>query len=57
MSFATLFEKLLEIEKAAVSGDFSAVHALTIEAEELMLQLEREVMDQFEKSQVLRLVA
>lgn len=49
MDFAKLLEKLLQIEMAAAKGDFSVIHALTIEAEELAIDLEREMIDRLEK--------
>jgi hypothetical protein len=57
VSFATLFEKLLQIERAAATGDIALVRALAIEAEEQVLQLERELIEQFEKQSDLRRAA
>ena len=49
MSFATLLRKLIQIETAAAAGDLGAVHALTIEAEELLLRLESHLIDQLKR--------
>jgi hypothetical protein len=48
MNFAALFEKLLEIEKAAATGDYCIVHGLVVEAEGLMLDLERQAINLLE---------
>jgi hypothetical protein len=45
MTFETLFDKLLEVERAAATGDFGVILGLTIEAEGMVLQLERELID------------
>jgi hypothetical protein len=45
MTFETLLEKLLDIERAAVIGDTGGVLNLAIAAEEMVLQLERELID------------
>jgi hypothetical protein len=45
MTFETLMRKLFEIERAAVTGDVGAILSLTFEAEDMMLQLERELID------------
>lgn len=49
MTFANLLQKLIQIETAAAPGDLRAVHALSIEAQELMLKLERHLIDQLEQ--------
>ena len=45
MTFATLLDKLIQIEVAASAGDFASVRSLTLEAEEMVLHLEREIID------------
>lgn len=45
MTFATLLDKLIQIEVAASAQDFASVRALTLEAEEMVLHLEREIID------------
>ena len=45
MTFQTLFDRLLEVERAAATGDFGVILGLTIEAEGMVLQLERELID------------
>jgi hypothetical protein len=39
------FDKLPEVGRPAANGDFVAIVTLTIEAEEIVLQLERELVD------------
>jgi hypothetical protein len=41
---ATVLGKLLEIENAIFRGDYLAVHSLVMEAEECVLQMEREML-------------
>lgn len=45
MTFATLLDKLIQIEVAASAQDFARVRSLTLEAEEMVLQLEREIIE------------
>lgn len=45
MTFATLLNKLIDIEIAASAQDFTGVRSLTLEAEEMVLQLEREIIE------------
>lgn len=45
MTFATLLDKLIQIELAASAQDFARVRSLTLEAEEMVLHLEREIID------------
>ncbi|HLJ79354.1 MAG TPA: hypothetical protein VKT75_18195 [Acidobacteriaceae bacterium] len=45
MTFATLLDKLIQIEAAAQAQDFVSVRALTLEAEEMVLHLERDILE------------
>lgn len=45
MTFALLLEKLLQIESAAASGDAAITRVLTMEAEKILLQLQRDTID------------
>lgn len=44
MNTTTLLEKLVEIERALQCTDYGAAHALVLEAEDCVLQLEREMI-------------
>jgi hypothetical protein len=43
-----LLEKLLEIERAVIGGDFTLVHSLVLEAEDCALKIDRELMRLYE---------
>ena len=45
MTFETLMRKLFEIERAAVTGGCGVILSLTIEAEDMVLRPERELID------------
>lgn len=45
MTFSTLLNKLIDIEIAASAQEFARVRSLTLEAEEMVLQLEREMIE------------
>jgi hypothetical protein len=45
MTFETLLGKLLEIERAVVTGGCGVILSLTIEAEDMVLRPERELID------------
>jgi hypothetical protein len=51
MTFETLLQKLLAIEAAAAQEDLRAVRALTIEAEDMMLRIERDLIERLERAE------
>ena len=57
MNFATLFDKLLEIERAISRRDFAVILGLTMEAEDIVLELERLTIDELEHPGTLRRAA
>jgi hypothetical protein len=46
MIFAALLDKLIAIEQAACRQDFAAVEVLTLEAEELLLSVEKHCIEE-----------
>lgn len=57
MSFAVLLAKLLQIETVAATGDLGAIHALVIEAEDMVLKLERDLIDELDRRRDFRKAA
>jgi hypothetical protein len=52
-----LLQKLLDIEKAVGRGDPMAVRTMVMEAEECVLQMEREFLDTLSENERLRRAA
>ncbi len=51
MNAGKVLAKLLEIERAVFRGDYLVVHALVVEAEECVLQMEREMLEALREHQ------
>lgn len=51
MNAQAVLAKLMEIERVVARGDYLAVHSLVMEAEECVLQMERELLDALSQSQ------
>ena len=57
MTFEALLDKLIQVERAVASGDTALARMLTMQAEEMVLQIEQDTICGLEQKQLRQLRA